>query len=196
MRVFVLATIVFVAACRSVAVPLGGDGDPAGSGGAAGSGAGGGGGIVGDPDLGVDPNACSEPDGSVVRIGGDLAVAQELLPARWGLCSRSSDTFGPWSPAALAGVEFVADDSVTQAQAGGGRWYFLTRAADGTVARGQGFGAEGTFLYNPLPGDDWEQISMSSGGQYADFTVAFTDGPRKLRLVGPSSWTAIFAPLP
>ena len=93
------------------------------------------------------------------------------------------------------GIEFTADDSVTGAPSGGGHWYFLESRADGSIQRGQGFDGQGTFLYNPAPGPDFEQIHLSASGRYDDFTVAFADAPRKMRLLGPSSFTALFVPL-
>lgn len=135
---------------------------------------------------------CGAPDGPIVPLP-DLANAKARLPGLWGVCSQSSATLGPWTPPSFAGIEFVADDSVTPAQAGGGRWYFLARGSDGTIARGQGFDAQGTFLYNPFPAGDSEQVHLMSGGSYADFTVAFERDPVKMRMLGPNSFSALFA---
>ena len=149
-------------------------------------------------DLGNPPAsvACGEPDGTVVSLGGDVTNAQKLLPGRWLDCSHSPGSLGPYPlPASFAGLEFEEDDSVTQASSGGGHWYFLETAADGSIVRGTGFDAGGVFLYNPFPGPDFEQIALEQTGKSADFNVAFTDGPRKLRLDDGASFQATFAPL-
>jgi hypothetical protein len=128
---------------------------------------------------------CALPDGSPVSVG-DLATARKLLPGRWWTCSRTSTTLGPWPAIDFAGIELAADDSVTGAPSGGGRWYLLSLTAGGALERIPGADAQGIFLYNPLPGPDFEQIALEKTGQSVDYNASFTDGPRKLSLQGSS----------
>jgi hypothetical protein len=115
-----------------------------------------------------------QPDGAALPVG-DLATAQSLLTGRWRLCSTSSKTIGPWTPASFGGIEFTSD----------GQFFVL----DASGVRGD---VQGSVLYNPSPGPDWEQIALRSRGQGDDYTVSFSDGPRRLRMTGPNSFSASF----
>jgi hypothetical protein len=143
--------------------------------------------IVGDPDLGVRGGGggggsgngggmciAGQPDGAALSVGA-LATAQSLLTGRWRLCSTSSNTIGPWTPASFGGIEFTSD----------GQFFVL----DANLARGD---VQGILQYNPLPGPDWEQIALRSRGQGDDYIVSFSDGPRRLRMTGPNSFSASF----
>ena len=172
-----------------------------------GGGGGGGGGDVttpgGDMASGTTttPNppasvACGEPDGTVITLAGDVKNAQKLLPGRWQACTHLTGSLGGYAlPASFVGLEFEEDDSVTQNPGGGGHWYFLETAADGSIVRGSGFDGGGIFLYNPFPGPDFEQIALEQTGTSSDFNAAFSDGPRKLHLDDGASFSATFAPL-
>jgi hypothetical protein len=144
--------------------------------------------VVGDPDLGPVGNGggggggggggvCvpGQPDGAALPVG-DLATAQALLTHRWKLCSANSDSLGPWKPASFGGIEFTSD----------GQFFVL----DASLARAND--VLGLVLYNPLPGPDWEQIALRVRGQGDDYMVSFSDGPRRLRLTGPNSYSASF----
>ena len=142
--------------------------------------------VVGDPDLGPvggGGGGCGmcvpgQADGAALPVG-DLATAQALLTGRWKLCSASSDGLGPWKPASFGGIEFTGD----------GQFFVL----DTSLARADD--VLGLVLYNPLPGPDWEQIALRVRGQGDDYTVSFSDGPRRLRLTGPSAYSASFVRL-
>lgn len=198
MRLSMLACVLVLTCvgCRSTALPTG-DGNGAGTVGA-GNGVADMASPVGSPDL-AHPDAsvaCSEPDGTVVSLGGDVENAQKLLPGRWLACSHSGGSLGAHAlPAAFAGLEFEEDDSVTQNQGGGGHWFFLETAADGSIVRGSGFDGGGVFLYNPFPGPDFEQIALEQTGTSSDYDVAFSDGPRKMHLDDGAAFEAVFAPL-
>jgi hypothetical protein len=165
-----LLGVIFVVGCSTNALPGGGAttvvGDP--DLGPVGSGGGGGGGG------GEGTCVPGQPDGAALPVG-DLATAQTLLTGRWRLCSTSSNTIGSWTPASFGGIEFTSD----------GQFFVL----DTTLARGD---VQGLVMYNPLPGPDWEQIALRVRGQGDDYMVSFSDGPRRLRLTGPNSFSASF----
>lgn len=146
---------------------------------------------IGNPDHGRGVAAECDLTAAGVPVG-DLATARALLPGRWLNCSRPSDDLGPWTGIDFAGLEFVTDDSVTPAAAGGGRWFYLSpNRPDGPLERIPVPEAEGTFLYNPLPGPDFEQIALQKDAGSIDYQLFFTEGPRKLRMTN-ASFTAVF----
>jgi hypothetical protein len=186
MRSLTIGFVIFLAAagCRSQSVPLGGEEST---------------GDVLDmttalPDHGRGlANLCVGSSTSPVAVG-DLTTARGLLPGRWLSCSRPSDNLGPWPAIDFAGLEFVNDDSVTPASSGGGRWFLMAlTASGGSLERIPVADAQGIFLYNPLPGPDFEQIALEKGGQSIDYNVSFADGPRKMTMSDGASFTAVFA---
>jgi hypothetical protein len=139
--------------------------------------------VVSDPDLGGEGGGggggggvcvAGQSDGAALPVG-ELATAQSLLTARWRLCSTTSNTIGPWTPASFGGIEFTGD----------GQFFVL----DTSLGRGD---VQGLVQYNPLPGPDWEQIALRVRGQGDDYIVSFSDGPRRLRMTGPNSFSASF----
>ncbi|HXU69435.1 MAG TPA: hypothetical protein VN947_08900 [Polyangia bacterium] len=134
--------------------------------------------------------------GTVVSLGGDVENAHKLLPGRWLACAYTTPyNLGAYAlPVGFAGLEFVEDDSVTQAPAGGGHWFFLVNAADGSIVRDSDVDGGGIFLYNPLPGPDFEQIALEETGKSSDVDAAFRDGPRQLHLDDGAGFEGAFAP--
>jgi hypothetical protein len=183
MRSSVLAFVLLLTGvgCQSTPLPIGdGNGDMGPTGGA----------DLANPDWAL---ACLQA-GTAVSLGGDVKNAQKLLPGIWLACGYTPGSLGAYPlPAGFAGLEFVEDDSVTQHQGGGGHWFFLETTADGSVVRASDGG--GIFLYNPLPGPDFEQIALEQTGKSSDVDAVFKEGPRQLHLDDGAGFEAAFAPL-